>query len=159
MIKPVWYNRWNVSNEMVRTILFYNQNFLVFRVNSKRPSNPKSETAWHRQQQRNTTLHDALLFLKRELRQERCKFAYLMTTSNDHCTLPTPRTCFFFVFGALLSQIPTWDDQIRSPEFGFVLYISIWCKTQPMDSLETSKKLLLDTKKLNVHFGIVQFCN
>ena len=98
LIKPVWYNLWNVSNGMVRTILFCNQNFLVFRLNGKRPSYPKSETAWHRQQHRNTILHDALLFLRREPWQERRKFAYLMTTSNDHCTLPTPRTCIFFCF-------------------------------------------------------------
>ena len=40
LIKPICYNFWNVSNGMVRTILFSNQNFLVFRVNGKRPLSP-----------------------------------------------------------------------------------------------------------------------
>jgi len=37
LIKSIAYNFWNVSNGMVCTISFCNQNFRVFRVNGKRP--------------------------------------------------------------------------------------------------------------------------
>ena len=37
LIKPVVYNLWNVSNGMVCTISFSNQNFQAFRVNGKCP--------------------------------------------------------------------------------------------------------------------------
>ena len=37
LIKSIAYNIWNVSNGMVCTISFSNQNFQVFRVNGKRP--------------------------------------------------------------------------------------------------------------------------
>ena len=37
LIKSIAYNFWNVSNGMVCTISFSNQNFRVFRVNGKRP--------------------------------------------------------------------------------------------------------------------------
>ena len=37
LIKSIDYNFWNVSNGMVCTISFSNQNFRVFRVNGKRP--------------------------------------------------------------------------------------------------------------------------
>ena len=37
LIKPVVYNLWNVSNGMVCTISFFNQNLKAFRVNGKRP--------------------------------------------------------------------------------------------------------------------------
>ena len=41
-IKPIAYNFWNVSNGMVCTISFSNQNFRVFRVNGKRPLLPNA---------------------------------------------------------------------------------------------------------------------
>ena len=40
LIESIAYNFWNVSNGMVCTISFSNQNFRVFRVNGKRPRFP-----------------------------------------------------------------------------------------------------------------------